>query len=403
MKLLVLVPRGLRADMLGPYGNRWIDTPNFDILAANGAVFDLHFSVHPDEAHAVWRSGRYQFHRGEGGLLAPLAAAGIQTRLVLDTSRSEPEGFAAGWGEVRRCNGLEATLKQAKAQLRELLKSDDWLLWAEFASLLPPWRIASQFLDQVFEAQPIEQEEDEDEDDEEEDEDEGQGLELLPEEEPLEPLLEPSVGAVDAEDDHLFLRAQTTMAAAVSQLDAVMGELLDGLPDDVTLLVTTDQGLPLGEHGWPGPGDGRLFDSRTQVPLILVGPGWRPGSRTAALTASIDIAPTVAAMFGVEVPAAHGASLLPLAGRRDVWGREYVCLGGEGEKALRSAEWLLRKPDDGPPALYEKPADRNDRGDLSQPNFGVVEQLEKTLTAFVEATASPGPFVAPALEAEASE
>jgi arylsulfatase A-like enzyme len=372
MKLLVLVPRGLRVDMLGPYGNRWIDTPNLDILAASGTVFDRHFSVHPVEAHSVWRSGRYRFHPSEGGdIIAVLNAAGATTRLVQDTSRGTASGFASGWSESHPCDGMEATLKRAKAHLRGLLDTDEWLLWAEFASLLPPWRIAGQFLDAVFEPHLEE---------EEEDDEETSGLELLPEEvETLEPLLDPTAGPVDAGDDRLFLRVQTTMAAAVAQLDAVFGELLDGLPDDVTLLVMADEGLPLGEHAWMGPGDGRLFDMRTQSPLILLGPGWRPGWRVSALTASVDIAPTLAAMFGVELPAAHGNSLLPLAELEAEWGRAHLCLGSDSERALRTEEWLLRKPAGGPVALHEKPADRYDLADLSGPSFAEVERLEALL------------------------
>ncbi len=373
MKFLAVVIRGLRADMIGPYGNRWIDTPNLDILAAGGAVFDLHFSCHPAEAHAVWRTGRHRFRPSAGADLIPSLSVGdVKTCLVRDTGRGVPAGFSDGWTEAHACTGPEATLKRARSRLKALLPTDGWLLWAEF-TVLPPWQVAGQFLDQAFGAAPREEGPDEDE----EDEEETRGLEHLPEDERLEPLLVPPAGPVDAADDTLFLRAQSTMAAAVMQIDAMLGELLDGLPDDVTLLITSDQGVPLGEHGWMGPGGG-LFDMRTHVPLMILGPGWRPGWRVPALTASIDLAPTLAGMFGVPLEA-DGASLLPLAEPGAPWPREAVWLGAEGETAVRTAEWLLRKPAGGPAQLYEKPADRYDLGDLSGPRFGEAEELERRL------------------------
>jgi len=368
MKLLAVVARGLRADMLGPYGNRWIDTPNLDILAAGGAVFDRHFAASP-------------------GPLAPWVPPDVPTCLVRDSGRG---GVALGgpWAEAHACAGLEATIKRARSRLKALRPADDWLLWVEIASLLPPWQIAPRFLDKVFDPPPPEEEPDEDAD---EDEEESRGLELLPEEERLEPLLDPPGGVVDADDDTLFLRAQSTFAAAVMQLDAVLGELLDGLPDDVTLIVTSDEGVSLGEHGWMGRGDSRLFDARTHVPLIILGPGWPAGLRVAGLTASSDLGPTVAAMFD-SPHAGEGASILPLASPGAAWPRPHLVLRGEGESALRSEAWLLRKPEGGGAALYEKPADRHDLADVAAPRFAAVEELEPLITADGALAPSPPGF-----------
>src|SRR5215208_1260352 len=91
MKLLVLVLRGLQTAIRGPYGNRWVDTPNFDILAASGVVFDWHFSAHPDDAHRVWRDGR---HAAGPDLFDALRSAGVPVRIIFDESRGTP----AGWG-----------------------------------------------------------------------------------------------------------------------------------------------------------------------------------------------------------------------------------------------------------------------------------------------------------------
>ena len=55
MKLLLIDIRGLQAEAIGPYGNRWVETFTLNALAAQGVVFDRHLSVHPEtgRAHAV--------------------------------------------------------------------------------------------------------------------------------------------------------------------------------------------------------------------------------------------------------------------------------------------------------------------------------------------------------------
>jgi arylsulfatase A-like enzyme len=350
MKLLLLVPRALQAALISPYGNRWIDTPNFDLLAEAGTVFDSHLSARPGTPLL------------DATLLEALRIANVPVRLLRDTSRDALPNSPPAEGH----DGTERTLAAAKKALRAI----DGLLVVEFASLLPPWRIAQQFLDAVF-APPAAEEEEEEDDEDEEGEEEEEGLELLPEEEPLDPVLAPTLGPINPDDDRLFLSLQSTYAAAVGQFDAVMGELLDGLPDDVTLLVASDVGLPLGEHGHVGPGGG-LFEELVHVPLIAVGPGIAPGGRVADLTSTLDLAATVAARFGVSWPGVDLLNPLPP--------REAIVLETNGERAIRTAAWYLRQPREGQAALYEKPHDRADVLDVSGAHFGVAEELTARLT-----------------------
>lgn len=48
MKILVLNTYGFHLGFIGCYGNDWIATPNLDLLAAQGVVFDRHFVNVPD-------------------------------------------------------------------------------------------------------------------------------------------------------------------------------------------------------------------------------------------------------------------------------------------------------------------------------------------------------------------
>src|SRR5437867_5016313 len=95
MKVLVLILDRLPLGFLGCYGNDWIDTPGLDRLAAEGVVFDRHYSDCPEPAaaHRAWRTGRYALPPLEGApvrvepgtdLLHCLRAAGITTALMTD-------------------------------------------------------------------------------------------------------------------------------------------------------------------------------------------------------------------------------------------------------------------------------------------------------------------------------
>src|SRR5207247_11418638 len=62
---------------------------------------------------------------------------------------------------------------------------------------------------------------------------------------------------LDAADETTLLRLQRTYAAAVSRLDRQLGELLEELRrhdlyDSWMIIVTSDRGFTLGEHGLVG-------------------------------------------------------------------------------------------------------------------------------------------------------
>ncbi len=140
------------------------------------------------------------------------------------------------------------------------------------------------------------------------------------------------------------------------------------------------------------------------MPLMLYGPGWRPGHRVAALTQSVDLAPTLAELFGVTLGNVHGRSLLPLMGLEERSLRDYVCMGmrtGERiEWALRTSEWALLLPAEGEARLYVKPDDRCEVNNVAHHHQEYAEALARTLREFVKATGVAGPLVPPSLPVE---
>jgi arylsulfatase A-like enzyme len=408
MNVVVVVARGLRADMLGCYGNLWIETPNLDMLAAGGVLFDWHFAdrAGPAAWHS-WLTGRYRFADAAAddasdtfNLLKLLKVNGVVTCLVRDTHGQRAVVEPAGWDRVVAVESaegeepLDQPLTAADKALKKLAKSERWLLWVELATLLPPWDTPADFLQSYFEAEEPE--------DDHEDGDAGPANteEAL---EPIEPLARPTLGPIDPSDDDLYYRLQSTYAAAASYLDAGIGLLLDKvreLGDSTLVIVTSDGGFPLGEHGMVGVTDAPPHDELVHVPLLVRVPGSAEGGRrVAGLTQAVDLTPTIAEAFGLSAGDLHGRSLWPLLRGETEKVRDYAVAAGAG-LCIRTPERALVLPpaETGrTPQLFVKPEDRSEVNDVRQHHLEWAEYLERLLEEFVAATQKPGALEAPAL------
>ena len=91
-------------------------------------------------------------------------------------------------------------------------------------------------------------------------------------------------------------------------LDDMVGELLDdldrrGLTDNTIVVFTSDHGTQMGAHGWPPFQKKVPYEESVCVPLIARWPGKLPAGQTCdALTAPVDIFPTLGALCDVPVP-----------------------------------------------------------------------------------------------------
>ncbi|WP_411966177.1 sulfatase-like hydrolase/transferase [Haloferax sp. YSMS24] len=112
-----------------------------------------------------------------------------------------------------------------------------------------------------------------------------------------------------------FVRSQ--FAGKVTMVDRWFGRVLDRLDelsiwDDTMVVVTTDHGFSLGDHGWLAKNLGPVYQEIVQTPLFI----WHPDNqvdRVDALTSSVDVYSTLLEGLGVEQPDnTHGESLLPL-------------------------------------------------------------------------------------------
>jgi len=394
MKIIVIAPEGFHLGYLGCYGNLWIDTPCLDALATEGIVFDHHISDYPSAKGAwrAWRTGRYGFPRSShkdrdsSDMLATLRGRGIPSVLITDSERTFPDD-ETGWGKILTISGTKDAnsrtqfWKSAAETVRQLGSIDRALVWIETNMLIPPWSL---------------------------EESEGENFSPDPDEEseePIEPLLNPTPGLLHSADETTFLRLQRTYATAVGQFDRQLGEFLQGLQqndlyDSSMIIVTTDRGFPLGEHGLIGHSRHWLHEELVHIPLLIRMPsGVKGGGRIGSLTQPVDLMPTLLEALELTPVDCQGFSLLPLI--RGEWERirEFACseleIGGELENSLRTADWAFIVPQDTgsggsrPPArarqLYVKPDDRWEVNNVLQHHLEFVDQLEQAWRTFMNA------------------
>jgi arylsulfatase A-like enzyme len=121
-----------------------------------------------------------------------------------------------------------------------------------------------------------------------------------------------------------FERARLQSLLAVDDgVAAIAAALGSERWDQACVVVLSDNGFMLGEHGLAGV-KGGPYDEAVRVPMLLRCPGIAPGEDT-RLAASIDLAPTLARVGGADLPwSVDGRAL------QDAWDRERILIEGWG-------------------------------------------------------------------------
>jgi arylsulfatase A-like enzyme len=327
-----------------------------------------------DETRARWKTRWDQF---------------LRNRAVLGTDRVENTGVAR-------------TVKTAIDWLeRRNQESDPFVLWLDLFAPHGPWDPPQPYRDQYVTAEPDEFEAGEEGDliDDGSDEDDVE-IEL----DDVAALIDVPAGAVgDVLSEAELFRLRRTYAGTVTLADHCLGELFEGMRrlgrmDDTLLVFTSDQGEPLGEHGFVRRFRPWLYEELIHTPLIIRMPRGRFGGiRHQALVQTVDLLPTIIAALGLppivrdEAPL-HGHDLLPLIRGEQTKVRDYACMGMDvAEFAIRTHMWHLIVPIENDPdeprtaELYRKPEDRWDQNNVIEQNIEVAEHLELALRRFVEA------------------
>jgi arylsulfatase len=133
---------------------------------------------------------------------------------------------------------------------------------------------------------------------------------------------------VEHPSDDQSQRRRLHYMANVTMIDEQIGLLLEalerrGVLNDTVIVFTSDHGDCLGDHGHSQKWS--MYEPSVRVPAIVWGGGTAHGSRVDALTAHMDLGPTVLELAGIRPPEwMEARSLVPALDGAEWEGRQHV-------------------------------------------------------------------------------
>ncbi|MGH9461950.1 MAG: tetratricopeptide repeat protein, partial [Vicinamibacteria bacterium] len=177
----------------------------------------------------------------------------------------------------------------------------------------------------------------------------------------------------------------------VGRLDTALEEA--GMRDDTLLVVTSDHGEALGEHGETGHGY-FVYETTLRVPLIFRGPGIVPGLRLETTARTVDLFPTILELLGLAPPqelTLSGRSLAEAirggdAPPQDLTYAEslmpFLRYGWSELQVARKGSWkYIQAPK---AELYDLESDPGEQENLVRREPKEVDALRTSLQAFLE-------------------
>ena len=176
----------------------------------------------------------------------------------------------------------------------------------------------------------------------------------------------PDFNELDVSDKPGYIRGGSFLAARAMDnlnrkrletliaVDEAIEQIVDALSDanrlaNTYVFVLSDNGYQLGSHRHVTKGV--PYRHSVQVRMAASGPRFAGGGIDNRIAANIDIAPTIAALAGVNVPSADGESLLEPASRDAVLLQRFG--GGSPYRAVRSERHLYVEHKNGERELYD--------------------------------------------------
>lgn len=343
----------LNRHMLSPYGCQETITPNFMRLAKHTAVFDQFYcgSMPCMPARRELHTGRYNFLHRSWGPIEPfdrsafqiLSESGVYTHFVSDHAHYWQEGglnyhnryssyeFIRGqegdfaFGDVIGYDGPLNLKRQEYINRKHVTREEDHPHVRAFHA-------GMQFLEENWEADNWHLH-----------------LEYFDPHEPFfvpekyKKLVDETISEKDwppyapVADEKETAEYRKNYYALLAMCDAYLGKILDFMDEhdmwkDTMLVVNTDHGFLLGEHGYQAKNYMPTYQELCHLPFFL----WDPvcqkaGEHVPQLTQTIDIAPTILHFHGKEIPEEmQGRSLLKvLRDGQDI--HDYVLFGSFGK------------------------------------------------------------------------
>ena len=192
--------------------------------------------------------------------------------------------------------------------------------------------------------------------------------------EPAKPYYAPAGRYMSAGERRVLLpRMRALYAAEVTMTDRWLGVFLDRLHDlrldrDTIVVLTSDHGFLLGEHGWTGKSPTQLHPELIRVPLTIVHPERKRAGRSVSyLAQSHDIGPTILAMAGVRAPRRmNGVDLSRFFRGKRPPPRPFIYGGYTNSFYGRTERWALSGNNGGGDlSLHDLRADPRERRDIA--------------------------------------
>jgi arylsulfatase A-like enzyme len=186
--------------------------------------------------------------------------------------------------------------------------------------------------------------------------------------------------------------ARARYAANVRDFDRRIAAFLNELRtternDDTILLLTSDHGEELLEHGGWDHGF-NLYDHQIRVPLLIRAPGARDAGRRVSRTANlVDVMPTLLKLANVSPPA--GIEGRDLMGADEAASATFAAATKhrEGVYSVREGRYkLIRDGKTGTSALFDLESDPAEYRDVAAENEAEASRLLGVLTRHITAT-----------------
>ncbi|MBT5847184.1 MAG: sulfatase, partial [Verrucomicrobiales bacterium] len=180
--------------------------------------------------------------------------------------------------------------------------------------------------------------------------------------------------------------------ASVSFVDHCVGIVLDALKssphaDNTLIILWSDHGFHLGEkQHWAKR---TLWEESTRVPLLIAGPGIKPGQSCKEPASLIDLYPTLIDLCNLP-KAAHleGISLVPqLRDPAKVRKQPAISSSYYGNHSIRSRDWRLIVYEDGAKELYDHRNDPDEFHNLA--NDPAHQSIRNELVRWLPKKAAP--------------
>lgn len=334
MRAVMIMFDTLSRNFLPNFGNDWVRAPNFERLKEKTITFDNFYagSLPCMPARRELHTGRYNFMHRPWGQLEPfdysvfetLIKNGIYSHLVTDHSHYFQDGGAtyhnrySTWEGFRGQEGdrwmpqklsdlsentnplnkkgispIQHFANRTKQRNEEDMSSvrtimagldflenykeeENWFLQIECFDPHEPFYVPERFRELYYN--------------------------ITPENQYFWPTYGDFAHEISKED---LIELQKEYAALISMCDYYLGKILDffdseNMWEDTMIIVNTDHGFLLGEHGWIGKNVSPLYEEIVHLPFFMSVPDEEVNRINATLSQTIDVPATLLDYFGIE-------------------------------------------------------------------------------------------------------